>query len=159
MTREEEIKQALITKFSLAEDKIGIKRQRRMFMQIDTPRMREVMDYAYNELKLKMLLTITGLDEGDNLSFIYHMADKNGIVLDIKISVPRSNPTIKTVRDLFPGAEIYEREVKDLFGAKIEGLPDGVRYPLTDDWPINNYPLRKDWKGLEEVEGDKSCQS
>jgi len=34
----------------------------------------------------------------------------------------------------------------DLFGAKVEGLPEGPRYPLPDDWPKNQFPLRKDWK-------------
>jgi membrane-bound hydrogenase subunit beta len=24
-------------------------------------------------------------------------------------------------------------------------LPEGFRYPLPDDWPANQYPLRKDW--------------
>ncbi|MDD5432403.1 MAG: NADH-quinone oxidoreductase subunit C, partial [Candidatus Omnitrophica bacterium] len=52
----------------------------------------------------------------------------------------------KSVISYFPGAEIYEREVVDLFGAKVEGLPPGNRYPLTDDWPTDQFPLRKDWK-------------
>jgi Ni,Fe-hydrogenase III component G len=28
----------------------------------------------------------------------------------------------------------------------VEGLPAGNRYPLTDDWPADQFPLRKDWK-------------
>ena len=52
----------------------------------------------------------------------------------------------KTVISYFPDAEIYEREVVDLFGVTIEGLPPGNSYPLPDDWPKGQYPLRKDWK-------------
>ena len=48
--------------------------------------------------------------------------------------------------DRFPAAHIYERELVDLLGAKVEGLPPGNRYPLPDDWPEVQYPLRKDWK-------------
>ena len=51
--------------------------------------------------------------------------------------------------DRFPAAEIYERELIDLLGAKVAGLPEGKRYPLPDDWPAGEYPLRKDWKQLK----------
>ena len=44
-----------------------------------------------------------------------------------------------------------ERELMDLLGAKVEGLPAGKRYPLSDDWPTDEYPLRKDWKKKEGV--------
>jgi Ni,Fe-hydrogenase III component G len=33
----------------------------------------------------------------------------------------------------------------DLLGIKVEGLPEGRRYPLPDNWPQGQYPLRKDW--------------
>ncbi|MDD5594820.1 MAG: NADH-quinone oxidoreductase subunit C, partial [Candidatus Omnitrophica bacterium] len=65
---------------------------------------------------------------------------------NLKVSVPKENPVIKSIIGIFPGAEIYERELIDLFGAKVEGLPEGNRYPLTDDWPKDEYPLRKDWR-------------
>jgi Ni,Fe-hydrogenase III component G len=80
------------------------------------------------------------------LSFIYHLAQDTGILLNIKISVPKASPVLMTVSGYFPGAEIYEREVVDLLGAKVEGLPPGNRYPLIDDWPAGQYPLRKDWQ-------------
>jgi Ni,Fe-hydrogenase III component G len=28
----------------------------------------------------------------------------------------------------------------------VTGLPEGSRYPLPDNWPEGQYPLRKDWK-------------
>jgi Ni,Fe-hydrogenase III component G len=89
---------------------------------------------------------ITGLDEGESLSVIYHLSCSGGIILNIKRSVPSDAPRIKTVSAYFFGADIYEREIADLFGIKVEGLPPGPRYPLTDDWPQGEYPLRKNWK-------------
>jgi Ni,Fe-hydrogenase III component G len=35
----------------------------------------------------------------------------------------------------------------DLLGIKVNGLASGHRYPLPDNWPKGEYPLRKDWKG------------
>jgi Ni,Fe-hydrogenase III component G len=74
-----------------------------------------------------------------------------GIMLNIKIKAPKTNPVIPTITDMFPSAEIPEREVEDLLGAKVDGLAAGRRYPLPDDWPQNDHPLLKDWKPQEEV--------
>ena len=46
----------------------------------------------------------------------------------------------------FSNAEYYEKELVDLLGFRVEGLPPGPRYPLPDDWPEGQYPLRKEWK-------------
>jgi Ni,Fe-hydrogenase III component G len=64
----------------------------------------------------------------------------------MKTFAPKSNPVIKTITNYFPAAHIYERELEDMFGAKVEGLTPGHRYPLPDGWPVGQYPLRKDWK-------------
>ena len=70
-------------------------------------------------------------------------------MIDLKTSVPKTNPIIKTVFDRFPAADIYERELIDLLGTQVEGLNPGRRYPLPDTWPIDEHPLRKDWKEKE----------
>ncbi len=144
--KEEKIQGDLIAKFGFLADKVRIQRERRIFADIPEAKFRDVFDYAVKNLDFKFLCTMTGLDEGENLSFIYHLTRQDGIVLNLKISVPKNNPVIKTITDSFKGADIYEREVMDLLGAKVEGLPEGKRYPLPDDWPVNEYPLRKDWK-------------
>jgi Ni,Fe-hydrogenase III component G len=56
------------------------------------------------------------------------------------------NPVFKSITDSFANAEIYEREIMDLLGATVEGLAPSFRYPLTDDWPSDQFPLRKSWK-------------
>lgn len=144
--KEEKIQGDLTAKFSFLADKVRVQRERRIFADIPAANFRDVLDYAVKNLEFEFLCTITGLDEGENLSFIYHLTRQDGIVLNFKISVPKNNPVIKTITDYFKGADIYEREVMDLLGAKVEGLPEGKRYPLPDDWPADEYPLRKDWK-------------
>ncbi|HTY45059.1 MAG TPA: NADH-quinone oxidoreductase subunit C [Patescibacteria group bacterium] len=146
MSTEENIVQELVKNFGYLENKVRLARPRRLFLDVDLAHFEEVFAYAVQKLKFSHLISITGLDEQDNLSFLYHLAQK-GVMLNIKTSAPKDNPVIKTVMSYFPGAEIYERELVDLFGAKVEGLPAGNRYPLTDDWPAGEFPLRKDWKG------------
>ena len=146
MSAEETLKQGLIQKFSFLENKITAPRPRRVFLEVELKEFRAVFEHAAKQLGFSHLCTITGLDEQDKLSFIYHLANETGILLNIKTSAPKDAAVLRTVTDLFPCAEIYEREVMDLFGAKVEGLPPGHRYPLPDDWPKDQFPLRKDWK-------------
>ncbi len=146
MNKEEEIQQELTKNFSFLEGKIRIPRTRRIFFDLPTDKLEEVLEFLMNKVLFNILCTITGLDEGATLGIIYHVARKDGIVISIKISVPKDNPTIKTITNYFAGAEYYEREIMDLLGAEFEGLPKGTRYPLPDGWPEGQYPLRKDWK-------------
>jgi Ni,Fe-hydrogenase III component G len=146
MSAEENIKQGLVDRFSFLEGRISLPRPRRLSCEVDYGNFPAVFDFAVKELQFCHLCTITGLDEQDKLSFIYHLGKDSGVVLSIKTSVSKENPVLKTVTDYFLSADIYERELRDLFGAKVEGLPAGNRYPLTDDWPADQFPLRKDWK-------------
>jgi len=146
MSQEEIIRKELIEKFGWTEDKVRIQRLRRMSADVAVDQFFKVLEFCIKDLQFVILCALTGLDEGENLGFIYHIAQENGIVLNLKISVPKEKPVIKTVTSYFPAAMIYEREAMDLLGVKVEGLPEGFRYPLPDDWPINQFPLRKDWK-------------
>lgn len=146
---EEDIKQSLVKQFSDLEGAITLPRPRRIFLSATPERFTPVFEFIVKNLDFGHLCTITGLDEGDYLSAIYHLAHTGGIIVNLKVSVPKSNPVIKTVTTIFPGAECYEREMVDLLGMKVEGLAPGNRYPLPDDWPAGEFPLRKDWKAKE----------
>jgi membrane-bound hydrogenase subunit beta len=149
MSQEENIKQDLIAKFGLPEASFRIPRERRIFVEVGPEKLPAVFDHVVRQLKFCHLCTITGFDDGDKLSIMYHIAQDRNIIINIKTSVPKDNPKLKTVTSYFPSADAYEREVIDLLGFQIEGLPPGNRYPLTDDWPKGQYPLRKDWKYSE----------
>jgi len=149
MTKEEDIKSALAKRFPYLDGKIRVQRARRIFVDLATDKFKEVFEYAIDELGFCIFSTITGLDEGSTLGFIYHVAREDGIILSMKINVDKNNPVLETVTGYFPCADIYERELVDLLGVKVEGLPKGNRYPLSDDWPEGEYPLRKDWKAGE----------
>jgi len=147
--REEDVKNSLVKKFADLEGHIRVQRARRISVDVDQKDFKNVFEYAINELKFQILCAITGLDEGPTLGFIYHIATEDGIILNLKVSVPKDRPALKTITNYFPCADVYERELVDLLGAKVEGLSEGNRYPLTDDWPKDEYPLRKDWKPIK----------
>jgi Ni,Fe-hydrogenase III component G len=145
MNREESIQKFLVTKFPFLEGKTRLQRARRVYADVDYSDFRQVLEYAVKELDFVFLCTMTGLDEGENFSLIYHLTRQDGVILSISTRIPKNKPVLKTITDIFKGCEIYEREVVDLLGIQVEGLPPGKRYPLPDDWPEGQYPLRKDW--------------
>ena len=146
---EETLKQEIINKLGITEDKIVIVRQRRLSCEIEYSRFADAFKILIVDLKFNSLCALTGLDEADKLSVIYHLGQDSGTVSNLKTFVDKFNPVIQTVTPVFPSAEVYERELVDLLGFKVEGLPQGSRYPLTDDWPLDEHPLRKDWKPKE----------
>lgn len=146
MSKEEKVVADLVQKFPYLEGKCTIIRTRRITIETDRTNVIEVAKFAFDNLKFDLLCTITGLDVGEDLQFIYHLANYEGILINIKTNAPKSDPVIKTVTGIYNGAIFYERELEDLLGAKVDGLPEGRHYPLPENWPKGQYPLRKDWK-------------
>ncbi|MBU4198897.1 MAG: NADH-quinone oxidoreductase subunit C [Verrucomicrobia bacterium] len=146
MTNEEKIKKELLERFGFSTEQIRVARERRVFLEVPHEQFRRVFEHAVNGMDFQHLCTITGLDDGDTLAFVYHLARLDGAVLSLKTRVPKASPVLRTISDLFPGGMIYERELADLLGARVEGLPEGNRYPLPEGWPDGQHPLRKDWK-------------
>lgn len=131
----------------LEAQKVNLVRERRVAAEIPVAKLTEAIE-ALKENGLNKISAITGLDLGDGFEVIYHLCNDEGVLLSLKTLLARENPCVPSVTDLFPGVFLYERELIDLLGIKVEGTPHGRRYPLPEDWPEGEYPLRKDWNGL-----------
>jgi NADH:ubiquinone oxidoreductase subunit C len=92
------------------------------------------------------LITISAVDNSMTLELVYHLTGPHRMVVSIAVELPRDLPAISTVSDILPPAAIYERQIHDLFGIVFPGHPGLARIVLNEDWPDNEYPLRKDWK-------------
>lgn len=144
---EDKIKTELENKFDFLKDKITVKRERRIFTDyLALDDFLKAFDFAVKNLDFKILCTITGIEEENYFGAIYHVAKEDGTTLSLKALTPKDNPRLKTITEYFPAADIYEREILDLFGIKIEGLKEGLRYPMPDEFPKDQHPLRKSWK-------------
>jgi len=141
----ENIADKIISKFPDLKEADKVQRAERIWVKVPYANFRELLDFTVKDLKVSHFCMLTGLDDKENYSFIYHMADEGALMLNIETSIPKTNPVIKTITDMFPAAELQERELTDLFGVTVTGLGEGKRYPLPDDWPQGEYPLRKDW--------------
>lgn len=97
---------------------------------------------------------ISGIDVDKEIELIYHFSIYYGergkeISINLSTSLPKDNLNIPTITDLIPGAQTSEREVREMFGVHIEGLPELPNLFLPYDFPSGVYPLRRDEKGVE----------
>jgi len=106
------------------------------------------------DLKFEVLSDQTAVDwpKEEKIQLVYHLYSYSGrhqIVL--KVDLPRDNPKIATVENIWKVANWFEREIFDLFGVIFEGHSDLRRILLPEDW--EGYPLRKDYIEQEEYDG------
>ncbi len=105
-------------------------------------------------LRFEVLSDLTALDwpKEEKIEVVYHLfsySENHQIVL--KVDLPRDNPRIATVEEIWKVANWFEREVYDLFGVIFDGHTDLRRIMLPEDWV--GFPLRKDYVEQEEYDG------
>jgi len=121
-----------------------VPKPRRAYILLKPEQHRDAISLLLKHNENTMLSTITGVDLGNEIELNYHMACDGAVTL--KNRVPREKPVTRTITDILPGANLYEREVFDLLGVVFEGHPNLERLLLPDVWPQGDYPLRRDWK-------------
>jgi len=101
----------------------------------------------------RMLYDLTAIDErtrenrpgqpDSDFTVVYQLLsfDRNEYVR-VKAALKGEFPAIRTITDLWPSANWYERELWDMFGIKVEGHPDLRRILMPPWW--KGHPLRKE---------------
>jgi len=146
MSAEEKIIELFNNKFPFMEKELfSVKNERVISPALNREKFTDVFKFAVDQAGFTVFHLIIGVDDGDDLGFIYVLSNEAKIMLLLKQSAPKSDPVIKSICEIFPNALWHERELVDLFGAMVTDLPPGPTYPLPDGWPAGNYPLRKEW--------------
>jgi Ni,Fe-hydrogenase III component G len=101
------------------------------------------------------LAAITGLDVapvGESLGHVEGLYQfcEGAAVVTARVRVPYSAPELDSICDLIPSATLYEREFIEMLGVRLRGTPSTARLLLSDDWPVDVYPMRKSFTGLNE---------
>jgi len=119
----------------------------------------QVMRDLKNEYKLDFLVDLTVVDLGEEgFKGVYHVMSWQPYgMLRVEVPVARNNPRLPSMVDVWPAANVQEREAYDLFGIIYEGHPKLTRILLSDNF--EGHPLRKDYQvasrrraaGLKEV--------
>lgn len=122
------------------------------WLAVPREKMANVCRALFSEQKFHCLSSLTGVDRGEYFEVVYHLFSydtKETLVL--KTRVEKANPTTRSVCDIWPSANWFEREVFDLLGIIFEGHPNLKRIMLPDDWV--GHPLRKDYQEESEYHG------
>lgn len=112
-------------------------------------------------LQFEQLIDLCGVDysefrdgtwEGARFAVVYHlMSVALNHRIRLKVFVDDDQfPVIKTVSDIWPVANWFEREAFDMYGIMFEGHPDLRR--LLTDYGFVGHPFRKDFPMVGNVE-------
>lgn len=95
------------------------------------------------EYGLDFLADLTAVDlEDGNLRGIYHlMSWRPYRLLRLEVDAPGENPWLPSITELWPAANVQEREAFDMFGIVYDGHSNLTRILLSEDFEGN--PLRK----------------
>ena len=102
---------------------------------------------ALTEARWGYLTAITGLDlgvEAGAIEVLYHFC-AGAAVVTLRVRTPRAAPSVPSICSIIPSAVLFERELSEMFGVMVAGIPNSDRLYLPDDWPAGVYPLRKDF--------------
>ena len=128
---------------------IVAQRNRRVWITIPVGGLRPVMKFLHKNLKSAHCSTLSARDGRDHYEVLYFMSGFGkglpNVNVTVRVLVGHDRPKVPTITPIYPGAELYERELMELFGIEIVGHPDPRHLVLSEDWPDGNYPLRKDW--------------
>jgi len=97
--------------------------------------------------RLGYLASITGLDlgpESGECELLYHFCTAAAIVT-LRFHVPRDGAIVPSLCSIIPSAEVFEREVAEMFGITFHGLRNPDHLYLPENWPEKTYPLLKDF--------------
>jgi Ni,Fe-hydrogenase III component G len=82
--------------------------------------------------------------EVKEMEVIYYFCPGDATIA-LRVRVPHENAVLPSLCEIVPGAESYERELREMFGIEITGLVTPDRLYLPDDWPEGVHPMRKDF--------------
>ena len=102
----------------------------------------EAVGMLREKFSITQLAVIVGEDVRDAFLCNYVFTGPRVVVLQVRLD--HEKPRVPSLAMLIPGAMVYERELKDLFGIMPAGHPDLRRQAVPEDWPADVFPLRKD---------------
>ena len=115
-------------------------RKNESVVEITQDKLKEFLSHLVNDLYTRHLMTITGLDLGQNLEIIYHFSREQDTI-HVKTNVPKAKPVALSIIDIVPGAILYEMEIHDMLGVEFIGNPWMDRkLLLPDEWPTDLPP-------------------
>ena len=121
------------------------------FVTVKQSQLYDVLKHL-KEMGFDHLSDVTAVDyiDDNNFEIIYHLWSHSlKRRLNVKMRISREEPTVTSVIRLWPGSQIHERKVHEMFGIVFEGNPD-LSPLFLEDWE-EIPPFRKDFDTREYV--------
>jgi Ni,Fe-hydrogenase III component G len=115
----------------------------RVWVSLNPNELVNAVNVLRDRFSIIQLAVIAGEDLRDAFMANYVFTSQKRVVV-LQVRIDRQNPEVPSLAGMIPGAMVYERELKDLFGINPVGHPDLRRQAVPEDWPEGVYPLRKD---------------
>jgi NADH-quinone oxidoreductase subunit C len=130
--------------------KVDWMKERRLKVTSDSSRIKDVALFVRDQLGFDHISAVSGVDwiAKNELEVIYFVGSVRAGWADFVVAVaeriPRDNPVVSSLIEVWSGADFSERETHEMFGINFRGHPSTAHLFLPEDW--NDLPpLRKDY--------------
>ena len=109
--------------------------QNEVVIEISAETLHQVCTMLLNQFDLYHLTTITAqqrADDAGHLEVQYNFWKHTGFTILIRLE--QESPSLRSLTDLIPGADFYEREVAEMFGIQFTHRVETPPLLLPDDW-------------------------
>ena len=110
-----------------------------IWISVGKTEVREIMR-ELKSLGISRISFITGVDTGKGMDVIYHLVYKEKTI-NLRISLDKKNLAVDTITDIYPGANLFERELYEMLGINVRKHPNLKMLFLSEGSPKN--PMRK----------------
>ncbi len=121
----------------------------RVWFDIDRKYLKDAVAHLCKQYPYPHFVVCSGYDNEKDIVMNYHFtinyAKKAGeITVSMRVTLPKKDAVIESITSLIPGALISEREMQEMLGITIDGIPDSRRLFLDESFPKGVFPWRRD---------------
>ncbi len=135
------------------------RKERRIVLTVNRDTLKKLCKFLKEKLEFDHLTSIAAVDRSglvngmiesrllyyDDYEMVYHTwSHSKKTLVEIKVAVPKKNPSAPSITDVWSTANWQEREAFDLMGVKFSGHPDLRRILMPEWW--KGHPLRKNYE-------------
>lgn len=118
--------------------------QRRVYVTISKDTLPKIVKYLFHDVGARFS-TASGIDTRRSVEILYHFSiDEIGLIITLRIILEKPRLEVESLTPIMTCAEWIEREIHEMLGVDFKGHPNLKHLLLKDDWPEENYPLRRD---------------
>jgi len=145
----QDVFERLKTRFPLGD--ITEQRADMAYITIEKTHLRAVLQYLRDLEGYTHLVLLTAVDWLEEGQFqLTYLMNNRTLARDIglRVMLPREGATMETIHDLWPTAETYQRELREMFGIDFPGSPRVNDNFALEGW-VEIPPYRRDFDTLE----------